>query len=537
MDLPTYTNVWRIEKRLYKLYDLRLPMPLPLVTIGVYAGAFLPWIVLLQFLGVPFATPWHVLYLVPPGVLAWLATRPVIEGKRLTELLQSHGRYVAEPRTWCRLTPIREPREVFVVARVWRSPAQIAPRLVAVRKAAAVPTPRPATAAAPQPLSEYAAEYAAAHAGAVARMQHEMSTQHVLVPDSILREETLVREAPPQPEQPRRPAIVLSGPAADVPVARSRPEPLPVTPTLEVPPQTPEAVPHDPETEWTPVQTPVQTPGKRAPGSGVRSPGESAVEFRQAVPGPPAPADLRATPQPDPVLPAEPPAVAAPAAPRPGADVVPAEEVVPVVPVEEPAALVEEPAAEVEEAAAEVERPGVRVEEAEPVVRAEPVVQADSEGVSVEPVPDTRPDALTPVVAESVTAESVTAESVTAEPVGSVGEEPVVSEVEPVQEGAAEVAPPPTTVPDIPQVVAEQRPAVGPPPVTAPDIPQVPGSFGQGRPPAEPKPAQRRWPSEPARPAAQVSSPDSVANRTDAQVWPPVGGQVPAAQREQPPRP
>ena len=67
MDLPTYTNVWRIEKRLYKLYDLRLPMPLPLVTIGVYAGAFLPWIVLLQFLGVPFATPWHVLYLVPPG--------------------------------------------------------------------------------------------------------------------------------------------------------------------------------------------------------------------------------------------------------------------------------------------------------------------------------------------------------------------------------------------------------------------------------------------------------------------------------------
>ncbi|WP_425548882.1 hypothetical protein, partial [Actinomadura meridiana] len=31
MDLPTYTNIWRIEKRLYKLYDLRLPMPLPLV--------------------------------------------------------------------------------------------------------------------------------------------------------------------------------------------------------------------------------------------------------------------------------------------------------------------------------------------------------------------------------------------------------------------------------------------------------------------------------------------------------------------------
>jgi len=28
VDLPTYTNIWRIEKRLYKLYDFRLPAPL-----------------------------------------------------------------------------------------------------------------------------------------------------------------------------------------------------------------------------------------------------------------------------------------------------------------------------------------------------------------------------------------------------------------------------------------------------------------------------------------------------------------------------
>jgi hypothetical protein len=80
VDLPTYTNIWRIEKRLYKLYDVRLPMPLPLVQIGVFLGVFLPWIILLQLVGVPFHAPWHVVYLVPPGVLTWLATRPVIEG-------------------------------------------------------------------------------------------------------------------------------------------------------------------------------------------------------------------------------------------------------------------------------------------------------------------------------------------------------------------------------------------------------------------------------------------------------------------------
>ncbi|MFD0905485.1 TcpE family conjugal transfer membrane protein [Actinomadura sediminis] len=150
MDLPTYTNIWRIEKRLYKLYDLRLPMPLPLVQIGVFLGVFVPWIVMLRLVGVPFESPWHVLYIVPPGVLTWLATRPVIEGKRLTELLLSQGRYLAEPRTWCRLTPIREPREVVIVARVWRRPGAPAPapERVAVKSrrrpapAAEVPAPR-----------------------------------------------------------------------------------------------------------------------------------------------------------------------------------------------------------------------------------------------------------------------------------------------------------------------------------------------------------------------------------------------------------
>ena len=34
MDLPTYTNIWRIEKRLYKLYDFRLPAPLPITWIA-----------------------------------------------------------------------------------------------------------------------------------------------------------------------------------------------------------------------------------------------------------------------------------------------------------------------------------------------------------------------------------------------------------------------------------------------------------------------------------------------------------------------
>ena len=103
MDLPTYTNIWRIEKRLYKLYDFRLPMPLPISWIAVFCGITVPYVVALAAIGVPFNHTLVALYVLPPGVLTWLCTRPVLENKRLHELLGSQLRYLGEPRTWARM--------------------------------------------------------------------------------------------------------------------------------------------------------------------------------------------------------------------------------------------------------------------------------------------------------------------------------------------------------------------------------------------------------------------------------------------------
>jgi hypothetical protein len=71
----------------------------------------------------PFSHTWVWLYALPPGVLTWLVTRPVLEGKRLPELVLSQVRYVAEPRSWCRMMPAAERDRVIVVAQVWRAPA------------------------------------------------------------------------------------------------------------------------------------------------------------------------------------------------------------------------------------------------------------------------------------------------------------------------------------------------------------------------------------------------------------------------------
>ncbi len=53
MELPTYTSIWRIEKRLYKLYDFRLPMPLPVGQIAVFTAVTVPYILLLTLFGPP----------------------------------------------------------------------------------------------------------------------------------------------------------------------------------------------------------------------------------------------------------------------------------------------------------------------------------------------------------------------------------------------------------------------------------------------------------------------------------------------------
>jgi MinD-like ATPase involved in chromosome partitioning or flagellar assembly len=125
VDLPTYTNIWRIEKRLYKLYDFRLPAPLPISWIAVFAGITAPYIFVLAVIGVPFNHNLVWLYVVPPGVLTWLTTRPVLENKRLPELLVSQLRYLSEPRTWCRMAALTEKDEIRIYVRVWhRAPAR-----------------------------------------------------------------------------------------------------------------------------------------------------------------------------------------------------------------------------------------------------------------------------------------------------------------------------------------------------------------------------------------------------------------------------
>src|ERR1700744_1088275 len=107
-------------------------MPLPINWVAVFAGSTIPYIPLLIAVGLPFNHNLVWLYVLPPGVLTWMTTRPVLENKRLPELVESQVRYLTEPRTWVRLTPLSEKNQAVLSARIYH-----------VRPKRQAPAPRP----------------------------------------------------------------------------------------------------------------------------------------------------------------------------------------------------------------------------------------------------------------------------------------------------------------------------------------------------------------------------------------------------------
>lgn len=145
MELRTYTHLWNVERRLYKLYDYTLPMPISVRQLGVVAGAGIPWVILLKVLHVPFHAPFHIIWIAPPAILAWYANRPVAEGKRLGELLMSHIGYWFQPRRYARLAAAPT-KAATVTARVYVWKADDAPTVpeVPATSAPAPGEPQPA---------------------------------------------------------------------------------------------------------------------------------------------------------------------------------------------------------------------------------------------------------------------------------------------------------------------------------------------------------------------------------------------------------
>lgn len=129
MDLHTYTDLWRQQRRIHAVQDIPLPRPVPAVQLGAAAAVGLVWIPLLASLGVPeligalagyYSSGFTaVLFGGPPIGVAYLMGRPLRHHLTASQLAYSAGRYLLSPPRLHRLGEPREPACVQLRARVW----------------------------------------------------------------------------------------------------------------------------------------------------------------------------------------------------------------------------------------------------------------------------------------------------------------------------------------------------------------------------------------------------------------------------------
>lgn len=105
IEVKNYTPFWSLEKKIYSFYDVQLPFPISLTLVGVFVAVGIPWGFLMWLLHVPFGTPWYLVWIVPPGVVAWFSNKPIFEGKTLIEYVKSRVHYLTENRKYKRLEP------------------------------------------------------------------------------------------------------------------------------------------------------------------------------------------------------------------------------------------------------------------------------------------------------------------------------------------------------------------------------------------------------------------------------------------------
>jgi len=130
MQAGTHDALWRAERKMYAIADIRFPRPVRLTQAVIGAAVLFVWWIVVYATGLnrvavifgewaPGAT--LTLVLIPPVVVAYVAGQQVLEGRTAFEWAASAIRWVFLPRELYRMGPVPDHvDELDVSAAVWR---------------------------------------------------------------------------------------------------------------------------------------------------------------------------------------------------------------------------------------------------------------------------------------------------------------------------------------------------------------------------------------------------------------------------------
>lgn len=97
MEIRTFTNFWNMERKLYSIYDVNLPMPISLKVVGAFLLAGIPWWAMMSMLHIPFGD-FVIIWILPPVALGYIASKPIFQKKTFIEFLISQANYLRQPK-------------------------------------------------------------------------------------------------------------------------------------------------------------------------------------------------------------------------------------------------------------------------------------------------------------------------------------------------------------------------------------------------------------------------------------------------------
>lgn len=110
MEIRTFTNFWNMEKKVYSIYDLQLPVPVPIKSVAVFGAVGLPYWLILNIFGVPFNLNalMIIIWLGLPVSAAFFSNKPIFQGKNIVDFTKSQMNFILESKKYKGLAPATE---------------------------------------------------------------------------------------------------------------------------------------------------------------------------------------------------------------------------------------------------------------------------------------------------------------------------------------------------------------------------------------------------------------------------------------------